>query len=62
MLPGPGGYAAATIIANNVGKTGFLILWTFVCFTAFAVVATARKLFSFSLLDYSQLTWTCFNS
>lgn len=48
MLPGPSGYAAATIIANNVGKTGFLILWTFVCFTAFAVVATARTTFFLS--------------
>ena len=41
-LPGPGGYSAATIIYQNVGKTGFLILWSLVCFTAFAVVTTAR--------------------
>lgn len=44
-LPGPGGYAAATIIARNVGKEGFLALWAFVCFTAFAVVATASASF-----------------
>lgn len=43
LLPGPSGYSAATIIANNVGKTGFLILWSFVCFTAFAVVTTALQ-------------------
>ncbi|KAL8292062.1 hypothetical protein RQP46_001528 [Phenoliferia psychrophenolica] len=42
-LPGPSGYSAATIIANNVGKKGFYAIWFFVCFTAFAVGATALQ-------------------
>ncbi|GAA5849196.1 hypothetical protein JCM8547_006475 [Rhodosporidiobolus lusitaniae] len=52
-LPGLSGYAAATIIVRNVGKKGFYVLWSFVCFTAFAVVsaalqATARTVHAFS--------------
>ncbi|KAI5478073.1 hypothetical protein MNV49_005438 [Pseudohyphozyma bogoriensis] len=42
-LPGISGYSAATIIANNVGKKGFYAIWFFVCFTAFAVGATAMQ-------------------
>ncbi|GAA5987357.1 hypothetical protein JCM10908_001925 [Rhodotorula pacifica] len=42
-LPGSSGYSAATIILRNVGKKGFYVLWTCVCFTAFAVVSTALQ-------------------
>ncbi|GAA5827476.1 hypothetical protein JCM11251_003828 [Rhodosporidiobolus azoricus] len=42
-LPGPSGYAAATIITRNVGNRGFYVLWSFVCFTAFSVVSTAMQ-------------------
>ncbi|KAM0753010.1 APC amino acid permease [Meredithblackwellia eburnea MCA 4105] len=42
-LPGPSGYSAAQILANNLGKKGFYAVWTFVCFTAFAVGATALQ-------------------
>ncbi|GAA5894121.1 hypothetical protein JCM5296_001017 [Sporobolomyces johnsonii] len=42
-LPGASGYAAATIIVRNVGKKGFYVLWSFVCFTAFSVVSTALQ-------------------
>ncbi|GAA5913244.1 hypothetical protein JCM6882_000041 [Rhodosporidiobolus microsporus] len=42
-LPGPSGYAAATIITRSVGNKGFFALWAFVCFTAFSVVSTAMQ-------------------
>lgn len=42
-LPGAGGYSVATILVNNVGLPLFLVLWSFVCFTAFAVVTTALQ-------------------
>ncbi|GAA5839585.1 hypothetical protein JCM9279_005990 [Rhodotorula babjevae] len=52
-LPGLSGYSAATIIVRNVGKPGFYVLWSLICFTAFAVVSTAlqandRTFFAFS--------------
>ncbi|GAA6034140.1 hypothetical protein JCM8097_000715 [Rhodosporidiobolus ruineniae] len=42
-LPGPSGYAAATIIVRNVGKKGFYVLWSFVCFTSWSTVCTALQ-------------------
>ncbi|POY75264.1 hypothetical protein BMF94_1634 [Rhodotorula taiwanensis] len=42
-LPGAAGYSAATIILRNVGLKGFYVLWTAVCFVAFAVVSTALQ-------------------
>ncbi|KDE07288.1 hypothetical protein MVLG_02508 [Microbotryum lychnidis-dioicae p1A1 Lamole] len=36
-------YAPAQIIFDNVGPRGFYALWTFVCLTAFQVVATAMQ-------------------
>ena len=52
-LPGVSGYSAATIIVRSVGKPGFYVLWSLICFTAFAVVSTAlqanaRTFFAFS--------------
>ncbi|GAA6019636.1 hypothetical protein JCM10207_006950 [Rhodosporidiobolus poonsookiae] len=42
-LPGVSGYAAATIIVRNVGKKGFYVLWSLVCFTAWSVVSSAMR-------------------
>lgn len=52
-LPGPSGMSFFQIMFLRIGKTGTLILWVFVCFTAFAVVqtalqATARTLYAIS--------------
>ncbi|KAG8908935.1 hypothetical protein FRB99_000038 [Tulasnella sp. 403] len=52
-LPGPSGLSFFQIMYTRIGKTGTLILWVFVCFTAFAVVqtalqATARTLYAIS--------------
>ncbi|KAF7759611.1 hypothetical protein Agabi119p4_11306 [Agaricus bisporus var. burnettii] len=52
-LPGPSGSAFLQIMVNRMGKTGALILWVPVCFTAFFVVqtalqATSRILYAFS--------------
>ncbi|KAF8508070.1 amino acid/polyamine transporter I [Gautieria morchelliformis] len=52
-LPGPSGSAFLQIMSDRIGTTGALILWTPVCFTAFAVVQTAlqansRTVFAFS--------------
>ncbi|GAA6059145.1 hypothetical protein JCM10212_003892 [Sporobolomyces blumeae] len=40
---GVSGYAPAQIIWQNVGPTGFYVLWAFICFVAFQVVATATQ-------------------
>ncbi|GAA5924926.1 hypothetical protein JCM1841_005370 [Sporobolomyces salmonicolor] len=40
---GVSGYAPAQIIWQNVGPNGFYVLWSFVCFIAFQVVATATQ-------------------
>ncbi|KAG6841796.1 hypothetical protein C0991_006680 [Blastosporella zonata] len=42
-LPGPSGSAFLEIMYLRIGKTGSLILWTFVCLTAFFVVQTALQ-------------------
>jgi len=42
-LPGPSGLSFFQIMYLRLGKTGTLILWVFVCFTAFAVVQTALQ-------------------
>ncbi|KAI5479091.1 amino acid transmembrane transporter [Pseudohyphozyma bogoriensis] len=52
-LPGVSGYAVATILANNFGKTGFYVAWVPVCMTSFFVCcaglqANARAFFAFS--------------
>lgn len=52
-LPGPSGSAFLQIMTLRMGKTGALILWTFVCLTAFFVCQTAlqacsRMVFAFS--------------
>ncbi|KAK6991816.1 putative amino-acid permease C15C4,04c [Favolaschia claudopus] len=53
LLPGPSGSAVLQIMTMRMGKTGALILWSFVCLTAFFVVqtalqATSRTVFAFS--------------
>ncbi|GAA6013862.1 hypothetical protein JCM11491_000449 [Sporobolomyces phaffii] len=40
---GVSGYPPAQIIWQNVGPTGFYILWAFICFVAFQVVTTATQ-------------------
>ncbi|KAJ7756206.1 amino acid permease [Mycena metata] len=54
LLPGASGSAMLQIMTLRMGKTGALILWVFVCLTAFFVVQTAlqavsRTVFAFSL-------------
>lgn len=49
----PGGLAMAEIMYMRFGKVGFLVVWPFVCLTAFFVVTTAtqanaRTLYAFS--------------
>ncbi|KIJ47259.1 hypothetical protein M422DRAFT_74835 [Sphaerobolus stellatus SS14] len=52
-LPGPSGNAVLQIMQLRMGTAGALVLWTPVCFTAFAVVqyalqANSRTVFAFS--------------
>ncbi|KAJ7079952.1 APC amino acid permease [Mycena belliarum] len=52
-LPGASGSAMLQIMTLRMGKTGALVLWVFVCLTAFFVVqtalqATSRTVFAFS--------------
>jgi len=52
-LPGPSLSAFLQIMQNRMGTTGALVLWSFVCLTAFFVVQTAlqansRTVFAFS--------------
>ncbi|KAF8064061.1 APC amino acid permease [Lyophyllum atratum] len=63
-LPGPSGSAFLQIMYLRMGKTGALILWTFVCLTAFFVVqtalqATSRTVYAFSR-DHGLPDWGFF--
>lgn len=53
-LPGPSGSAFLQIMVNRMGKTGALILWVPVCFTAFFVVQTALQATSRSFYAFSR--------
>ncbi|KAF9265138.1 amino acid permease [Marasmius fiardii PR-910] len=53
-LPGPSGNAVLTIMTLRMGKTGALILWVFVCFTAFFVVQTALQAASRTVYAFSR--------
>ncbi|KAG6836494.1 hypothetical protein H0H93_007523 [Arthromyces matolae] len=53
-LPGPSGSAFLEIMYMRMGKTGSLILWTFVCMTAFFVVQTALQAVSRTTYAFSR--------
>ncbi|KAG5728278.1 hypothetical protein E4T56_gene19118 [Termitomyces sp. T112] len=53
-LPGPSGSAFLEIMCLRMGKTGALILWTFVCLTAFFVVQTALQAVSRTTYAFSR--------
>ncbi|KAG6861811.1 hypothetical protein C0995_011692 [Termitomyces sp. Mi166 len=53
-LPGPSGSAFLEIMYLRMGKTGALILWTFVCLTAFFVVQTALQAVSRTTYAFSR--------
>ncbi|KAL0574761.1 polyamine transporter tpo5 [Marasmius crinis-equi] len=56
-LPGASGNAVLTarkIMALRMGKTGALILWVFVCLTAFFVVQTALQAVSRTIYAFSR--------
>ncbi|KAF4586398.1 hypothetical protein EYR38_010674 [Pleurotus pulmonarius] len=53
-LPGPSGSAMLEIMAIRMGKTGALILWVFVCLTAFFVTQTALQAASRTLYAFSR--------
>lgn len=53
-LPGPSGSAFLEIMYIRMGKTGSLILWTFVCLTAFFVVQTALQAVSRTVYAFSR--------
>ncbi|KAJ7584947.1 APC amino acid permease [Mycena floridula] len=53
-LPGPSGSAFLQIMANRMGKAGALVLWVFVCFTAFFVVQTALQAASRTIYAFSR--------
>ncbi|KAK7055381.1 APC amino acid permease [Favolaschia claudopus] len=54
LLPGPSGSAVLQIMTMRMGKTGALILWTFVCLTAFFVVQTALQAVSRTIFAFSR--------
>ncbi|KAJ7619314.1 amino acid permease [Roridomyces roridus] len=53
-LPGPSGSAVLQIMTLRMGKTGALILWVFVCLTAFFVVQTALQAVSRTVFAFSR--------
>ncbi|KAK7441808.1 polyamine transporter tpo5 [Stygiomarasmius scandens] len=53
-LPGPSDSAFLEIMYLRMGKTGSLILWVFVCFTAFFVVQTALQAVSRTVYAFSR--------
>ncbi|KAJ6578897.1 APC amino acid permease [Mycena vulgaris] len=53
-LPGPSGSAMLQIMTMRMGKTGALILWVFVCLTAFFVVQTALQAVSRTVFAFSR--------
>ncbi|KAF7324369.1 APC amino acid permease [Mycena sanguinolenta] len=53
-LPGKSGSAMLQIMTLRMGKTGALILWVFVCFTAFFVVQTALQAVSRTVFAFSR--------
>ncbi|KAG5646187.1 hypothetical protein DXG03_004240 [Asterophora parasitica] len=53
-LPGPSGSAFLEIMYLRLGKTGALILWAFVCLTAFFVVQTALQATSRTVYAFSR--------
>jgi len=53
-LPGQSGSAFLEIMYLRMGKTGALILWTFVCLTAFFVVQTALQAASRTVYAFSR--------
>ncbi|KAJ7602507.1 APC amino acid permease [Mycena polygramma] len=54
LLPGPSGSAMLQIMTLRMGKTGALILWVFVCLTAFFVVQTALQAVSRTVFAFSR--------
>jgi len=54
VLPGPSGSAMLQIMTLRMGKTGALILWVFVCLTAFFVVQTALQAVSRTVFAFSR--------
>jgi len=54
LLPGASGSAMLQIMTLRMGKTGALILWVFVCFTAFFVVQTALQAVSRTVFAFSR--------
>ncbi|GBE86966.1 APC amino acid permease [Sparassis latifolia] len=53
-LPGPSGSAMLAIMAMRIGKPGALLLWTFVCLTAFFVCQTALQACSRMVYAFSR--------
>jgi len=53
-LPGTSGSAVLQIMTLRMGKPGALVLWTFVCFTAFFVVQTALQACSRTVYAFSR--------
>ncbi|TFK36500.1 APC amino acid permease [Crucibulum laeve] len=53
-LPGPSGSAFLEIMVIRMGRTGALILWAFVCATAFFVVQTALQAASRTVYAFSR--------
>ncbi|KAJ7153535.1 amino acid permease [Mycena crocata] len=53
-LPGPSGSAMLQIMTLRMGKTGALVLWVFVCLTAFFVVQTALQAVSRTVFAFSR--------
>ncbi|THV03453.1 APC amino acid permease [Dendrothele bispora CBS 962.96] len=53
-LPGPSGSAFLEIMYLRMGKAGSLVLWVFVCFTAFFVVQTALQAVSRTVYAFSR--------
>lgn len=63
LLESGSGSAVLDILYLRLGKAGALIIWTFVCLTAFFVVQTAlqaasRTVYAFSR-DHGELLWQC---
>ncbi|KAJ7042774.1 amino acid permease, partial [Mycena alexandri] len=54
LLPGASGSAMLQIMTLRMGKTGALILWVFVCLTAFFVVQTALQAVSRTVFAFSR--------
>ncbi|KAF9468265.1 APC amino acid permease [Collybia nuda] len=53
-LPGPSGSAFLEIMVIRMGKDGALVLWAFVCLTAFFVAQTALQACSRTLYAFSR--------